>query len=199
VPSSSHSTSISATPSLTPGTAPSVVVIGDSIAAGADPWLKASLPGWIVTVDAEIGRASASGVAIAGAVAEASPAPNVVVVELGTNDADPAAFRTNADAILASLEDVGLVIWQTTHGPMAHVPAVNAQIRRVVRRYPNTTLADWNAFVPVEDLSSDGVHPLGDHEDDMAKLVAPLLQTWVASASHPIQAGCPAPAGALAH
>jgi hypothetical protein len=181
-----------------PGAAPSVLVIGDSIARGADPWLRASLQGWIVTVDAEIGRASGSGVAIAAAISGTTPAPDVVVVELGTNDADPVAFRANAEAILASLQDVGLVIWQTAHGPMAHVPAVNAQIRRVVRRYPNTAIADWDAFVPDEDLTSDGVHPLGDHEDDMAKLVAPMLQTWVASASHPTPAACPAPVSILA-
>ena len=158
---------------------------------GATPWLLASLPGWISTVDAEIGRASFSGVAIAEAVATGVSKPDVVVVELGTNDADPVAFRANAEAIFTSLKDVPLVIWQTTHGPMDHVPLVNDEIRRVARRFPNTAIADWDAFVPAEDLTSDGVHPLTNHEDDMAKLIVPLLGAWADAASRPALERCP--------
>ncbi|MDP9297897.1 MAG: hypothetical protein M3O98_04425 [Actinomycetota bacterium] len=183
---------------LEPGSAPSVAFIGDSVLQGATPWLLASLPGWVSTVDAEIGRASFSGIAIAARVAIGVPKPDVVAVELGTNDADPVAFRANAEAILTSLKDVPLVIWQTTHGPMDHVPLVNDEIRRVARRFPNTAIADWDAFVPAVDLTSDGVHPRTEHEDDMAKLILPLLGAWVAAASRPALESCPGTSAASA-
>jgi hypothetical protein len=191
VPSASPSVPTPSPSIPEPGSAPSVSFIGDSILRGATPSLLTALSGWVATVDAEIGRASASGVSIAASVASGVPPPDVVVVELGTNDADPLAFRAHAQAILTSLQDIPLAVWQTTHGPMDHVPEVNDQIRRIVRRYPNTAIADWNAFVPAGDLTSDGVHPLPDHEDDMAKLVAPLLASWVAAASRPALDRCP--------
>ena len=187
-------TSLPSAPSpsvLVPGSAPSVSFIGDSILSGATPWLRSALPGWIDVVDALVGRASSSGVAIAAAQAARLPPPDVVVVELGTNDADPVAFGANVREILTSLQDIPLVIWQTTHGPMDHVPLINAQIRRITRRFPNTAIADWDTFVPVEDLASDGVHPLPDHEDDMAKLIVPMLEAWVAAASRPALESCP--------
>ena len=182
----------SATASPLPGTAPSVFFIGDSITRGGMLSLQASLPGWLTGFDAVVGRSSGSGVAIASALAASPDPPDVVVVELGTNDSDPVAFRANAQSILTSLQNVPLVIWQTTHGPMSRIPDINTQIRRVVRGFQNTSIADWNAFVPPEDLTSDGVHPLTQHEDDMAKLLVPILQGWVAAASRS-SASCPGP------
>jgi hypothetical protein len=162
-----------------PGSQPSVLIIGDSIASGAASYLQGYLPGWTSSVDAVVGRSSIVGVAIAAAAAASSPPPDVVIVELGTNDGDPVAFRKNADAILTSLRNIPFVIWQTTHGPMSRIPDINAQIRQAVLNYPNTSIADWDAFVPPADLISDGVHPLGQHEDDMARLLVPMLQNWV--------------------
>jgi hypothetical protein len=169
--------------SYAPGAAPSVFFIGDSIAHGATYALQAALPGWITGFDAVVGRSSYAGIAVAAAQGEASPGPDVVVVELGTNDADPVAFAQNATAILDSLKDVPLVIWQTTHGPMSRVPEINAEIQQIVPSFPNTVIADWDMFVPPEDLSTDGVHPLAQHEDDMARLLVPILQEWVDAAS----------------
>jgi hypothetical protein len=169
--------------SYAPGAAPSVFFIGDSIAHGATYALQAALPGWTTGFDAVVGRSSFAGISIAAAQGEASPGPDVVVVELGTNDADPLAFAQNATAILESLKNVPLVIWQTTHGPMSRIPEINAEIHRIVPSYPNTVIADWDTFVPPQDLSPDGVHPLAQHEDDMARLLVPILQGWVDAAS----------------
>jgi hypothetical protein len=130
------------------------------------------------------------GVAIAASIAALSPPPDVVVVELGTNDGDPVAFRANADAILTSLENIPLVLWQTTHGPMSRIPEINLQILQAVLNFPNTAIADWDTFVPAADLSSDGVHPLAQHEDDMARLLVPMLQSWVMVAGQDWAARC---------
>jgi hypothetical protein len=153
--------------------------VGDSIASGARYYLQGYLPGWTSAVDAVVGRSSVVGVSIAASIAASSPPPDVVVVELGTNDGDPVAFRANAEAILTSLENIPLVIWQTTHGPMSRIPEINLQILQAVLDFPNTAIADWDTLVPAADLSPDGVHPMAQHEDDMARLLVPMLQSWV--------------------
>jgi lysophospholipase L1-like esterase len=153
--------------------------------------LQAYLPGWTTGFDAVVGRSSYSGVSIAATLAAQEPPPDVVVVELGTNDADPAAFLVNAQAILTSLRDVPLVIWQTAHRPASYTVDVNAAIAQATANFPNTVVADWDGFVPPEDLVSDGVHPQSIHEDDMARLLAPLLSAWDAVASKTLSTRCP--------
>jgi hypothetical protein len=110
-----------------------------------------------------------------------------VVVELGTNDQDIEGFRANAEAILASLADVPLVLWQTVKGPPDIVlqQDVNRVIRDLARRYPNVSLVDWASRVKDEELSSDGVHPGADHLDLMVTLVAPQLNEWLAASRLP--------------
>lgn len=163
------------------GSPPVAFVLGDSIADGAAPFITESLPGWTVGIDALVGRGTAS--AIADAAAQGALRPDVVVVELGTNDADPKAFRRNAVTILDSLRRVPLVVWQTALGPLDNIPGVNVRIRGTVPLYPNTLIADWEAFVDDGRLSSDGVHPAPGQEDLMARLIAPMLLRWLDAAS----------------
>ncbi len=165
------------------GRAPSAFFIGDSITDGASTYIAAALPGWATGFDAVIGRPSSGGVTPAATQGQAVPTPDAVVVELGTNDNDPDQFRNNAKQILDALQTVPLVLWQTAHGPetMTAIPDINATIRDLVARYPNTAIADWNGYVSDDMLVSDGVHPLSDHENAMALLVAPLLDRWRAA------------------
>ena len=163
------------------GRPPSAFFIGDSITEGASSFITAALPGWTTGFDAVIGRPSDGGIAPAEAEAGAVPPPDVVVVELGTNDADPAVFRANALRILSTLKGVQLVIWQTTHGPMTAIPQINAIIHDLVPRYANTSIADWQSYVTNDMLVSDGVHPQTQYEDAMATLVAPILEGWRAA------------------
>jgi hypothetical protein len=175
----SATASIRPSPSVTPAAdPPGAFFIGDSITDGASRYIPAALPGWTVGFDAVIGRGSVSGVGPAKAQATLGPPPDVLVVELGTNDQDVAAFRNDAKQILAATKGVPLVLWQTVHGSTPTRPGVNAAIRELVAAAPNAALADWNAFVTKDQMSSDGVHPASDHEDLMARLVAPLLQGW---------------------
>jgi hypothetical protein len=160
---------------------PTAFVIGDSIAEGAAPYIEQALPGWTVGFDTVIGRGTNS--ALATATEQGAIRPDVVVVELGTNDADPLAFRDNAVTILDALRHVPLVIWQTARGPLANIPAIDQRIRNLVPRYPNTVIADWEAFVTADELSPDGVHPAAGHENLMALLIAPILTDWFETAS----------------
>ncbi len=102
-----------------------------------------------------------------------------MVIELGTNDADPAAFRENGASMLETLKHIPLVVWQTAHGPLPNIPGVNIHIHGLVSQYPNAVVADWDSFVSDAELSSDGVHPLAGHEDLMATLIAPILSRWL--------------------
>jgi hypothetical protein len=168
----------------------SVLFIGNSITDGAAAALTTALPGWTATFDAVIGRPSVGGVAPAAAAATLRPGPSAVVVELGTNDADPLAFEANLRTILTSLASSPLVMWQTVHSPQPAAIDVNAAGRRLASKFPNVAIADWNAFVPPAAISSDGVHPLPGHEGLMAKLVAPLLSTWANAAAGAGPAAC---------
>jgi hypothetical protein len=168
---------------------PSAWFIGDSIALGAQPWIEEALPGWETTFDAEIGRGSAAGVAIAPVAATALP--DVVVVELGTNDASTDALAANAAAILEALRDVPLVVWQNTHGPEETIPpGNNGAIAAAVADSANATIADWDRSVDEDVLNPDGVHVQPSHEDEMAKLIAPFLTHWLAAMAASAPTSC---------
>ena len=167
---------------------PTGFVIGDSIADGAAPSIVSALPGWTLGFDAVIGRGTNT--ALATAAEQGVARPDVVVVELGTNDADPAAFRSNAVAILDDLRHVPLVVWQTAHGPLPNIPGVDVHIRGLMPQYPNAVIADWDAFVTDTELSSDGVHPAAGHEDLMAQLIAPILTRWLGIAGNGAAQSC---------
>ncbi len=174
------------------GEPPNAYVIGDSIADGSSPFITAALPEWSIDFDTVIGRGTDSALPIAAA--QGAERPDVVVVELGTNDADPVAFRENVMAMMASLRRVPLVVWQTAHGPLVNIPDVNMLIRDLMAQYPNTWIADWDAFVDDEELIADGVHPAPEHQDLMARLVAPMLTRWLEVASGEGAASCSAQA-----
>ncbi len=174
-----------ALPDRAPDDPPDAFFIGDSIAEGASAFFPAALPGWVTGFDAVPGRGSVGGVA--PAASQAALGHDAVVVELGTNDRDLEGFRVNAEAILASLAGVPLVLWQTVKGPADLVLQrdVNRVIRDLARTYPNVAIVDWGGRVHDDELTSDGVHPNADHLDLMVTLVAPQLNEWLAAARRP--------------
>ncbi|MGZ5298313.1 MAG: hypothetical protein ACXWDU_01410 [Actinomycetota bacterium] len=175
---------------------PTAFVIGDSIADGAEPSIIEALPGWSIGFDAVIGRGTNSALAVAAA--QAAVRPDVVVIELGTNDADPVAFRENGAAMLDALTHVPLVVWQTAHGPLENIPGVNIHIHGLVSQHPNAVVAAWDTFVSDDELSSDGVHPAPGHEDLMAALIAPILTGWLEVANGGGASSCASQAEAAA-
>jgi hypothetical protein len=180
-PSSAATSAVATGSPVTPVPGLDAWFIGDSITDGASPFIVAALPGWTVHVDAVIGRPTVGGITPATTAASAVPPPAAAVVELGTNDQSAATFRADAQRILEALHDVPLVLWQTVHGPMSQVPSINAAIHDLTPTYPNTALANWHGFVTKAMLTSDGVHPLTEHEGAMADLVTPMLETWRAA------------------
>ncbi|MGZ8580037.1 MAG: hypothetical protein ACXWW9_01975 [Actinomycetota bacterium] len=165
-------------PSMLDGV-PQAFMLGDSLLEGGAPAMIAALPEWSIEIDANNGRGSVTGVAIAEARAFDDL---VAVVELGTNDLGVDAFSANAERILTAFGDVPLVIWQNVEGPPDVVPAdeINAAIEARAGRRSNVAIADWDDEVPEEYLS-DGVHPDPEHQNAMATLIAPMLQRWWAA------------------
>lgn len=157
---------------------PVVWVIGDSILDGGRDAVESGLSDWNVTLDAEVGRSTSSGIALAeDAVAQDADA---VVVELGTNDFSPVAFRDYLIQTLDILAPVPLVIWQTARGPEGDesIRAVNETIREIAPSYPNVAIADWEAFVPEEAVQGDGIHPDEGFEHLESELLVPMLAEW---------------------
>ena len=152
--------------------------IGDSILDGGRDEVEAALADWALTLDAEVGRSSSSGVELARAAVEQDA--NAVVIELGTNDASASVFRAHLVETLDILAGVPLVIWQTARGPEEDlsIPEVNAAIRDVVPTYPNVAIADWATFVPDEAVQTDGIHPDEGFQGLEAELLAPMLTEW---------------------
>jgi hypothetical protein len=162
---------------------PILWLIGDSIMDGGRDPLEARLADWNLTLDAEVGRSSSAGIALAqDAVDQGADA---VVVELGTNDSSSSAFRDYLIDTLNILAGVPLVIWQTSKGPVdaTNIPAVNAMVREVVPTYPNVVIADWEAFVPADALQEDGIHPGEGFEHLESDLLLPMLSAWRATLS----------------
>jgi len=160
---------------------PLVWLIGDSILDGGRDAVEAGLSDWSVALDAEVGRSSSSGVALAIDAVEQDA--DVVVVELGTNDSSAETFRGYLIETLDNLASVPLVIWQTTRGPEGDltIPAVNQAIREVVPTYPNIAIADWEVSVPEEAFQTDGVHPDEGFEHLESELLVPMLSEWRAA------------------
>jgi hypothetical protein len=162
---------------------PIVWVIGDSIMDGGRDPMEAQLADWNLILDAEVGRSSSSGVALAQEAADQGA--DAVVVELGTNDSSSAAFRGYLIETLNILAGVPLVIWQTAKGPedATNIQAVNETIREVVPTYPNVAIADWEVFVPSDALQEDGIHPGEGFEHLESDLLVPMLSEWRATLS----------------
>jgi len=167
------------------------LIVGDSILDGASPTLSEVLPAWELTVDAVVGRSSSGGISV---VESSFATPDVVVIELGTNDHDPGAFRANADRILAApvVSVADLVVWVTARNPDDANPAINRQIVEVMAALPRGVVADWDRFVPAEALNGDGVHPAAGQEHVFADFVGGMLETWRAAVHHRGPARCAA-------
>lgn len=163
------------------GDPPTVQMIGDSILDGGQTEVVAGLTSWTVSIDAEIGRGSYGAATVAEALP--SPAADVVVVEIGVNDADATATVVGTEQIVAAQGDARLLVWLTAHGPETDMPAVNATIVAAMGQIPNGAVLDWDRLVPLDALSSDGIHPDAGQQGVLASILDPYVQTWLDAVS----------------
>jgi lysophospholipase L1-like esterase len=143
--------------------AKSALVVGDSLAVGAGPYLAGYLPGWRIEESAFTGRHTDDGVAeIAG---RAGSLPPVLVVSLGTND-DPAATETFSGQVRRVLDAAGpsrCVVWPNIVRPPYNgvsYSGYNRELAAAALSAPNLILIDWSRMIAghPEWLASDGVH-----------------------------------------
>jgi lysophospholipase L1-like esterase len=139
-----------------------VLVVGDSLAVGLEPYLGGMLGDRSVLWDARSGRTTPQGLfALRAAVRTSSPA--TVVVSLGTNDGpDPARFRSRIDRVLAAVPRGACVVWSTVIRAPRKGPyhALNHVLRKESRGRADLVLVDWARAVATGRVTlPDGVHP----------------------------------------
>lgn len=137
----------------TPQPMTGLLAIGESVMIGATTELRAA--GFVV--DAKEGRGPEGARLAIQRHLDDGTLPDTVVIQVGTN----APLRQEEiDAILDLL--VGrTVVMLTVHAPdIAYIDANNELIRALHERYPNVTVADWDAAVDGGSitLTSDGIH-----------------------------------------
>jgi len=152
-------------------------MIGDSILDGGQTEVIAGLPSWTVSVDAEIGRGSDGAASVVEYLS--STTADAVVIEIGVNDAEASSTAAGAERIVATQGEARVLVWLTAHGPGSDIPAVNAAIVSAMGRLPNGTVLDWDRLVPLDALSTDGVHPDTGQQGVLASLLDPFLQMWL--------------------
>lgn len=138
-----------------------VLVIGDSLGVGMEPYLERELDGYGVRTDAEIGRGSAAGV---DALAEHLTGDDeVIVFALGSND-DPSQPQALAASLTAANELAAgrcLVLATLEVSEYSGVPEepLNEAIRDFANANANVRLVEW-ADVAAADpgILRDGGH-----------------------------------------
>jgi hypothetical protein len=58
------------------------------------------------------------------------------------------------------------------------VPSINRAILDAIGQIPNGTVLDWDRLVPLDALSSDGIHPDVGQQGVLASILDPFLTTW---------------------
>ena len=156
-----------------------VLVVGDSLSVGIEPYLPQELGDRPLTIDAKTGRPSSSGVEVLRSLI--SPEHEVVVFDLGTND-DPAL----PEALAADLEDARalaadrcLVIATINRPPLNGVSdqGLNLAVDRFAAGTPGVQVVDWRGAVAANPglLAADGVHALPEGYALRARLFAQAI------------------------
>jgi hypothetical protein len=140
-----------------------VLVLGDSLAVGMAPALRAALPGWSVRIDAKTSRPLRVGL---GLLAADPQPPAILAFSLFTND-DPRSSSALAAAVRSSAtRPGGCAVWATIVAPPVAGTSY-AATNRLLRGLgadpglaPSLRIVDWAAAVAASPslVGGDGVH-----------------------------------------
>jgi hypothetical protein len=148
-----------------PAAAQGVVVVGDSLGVGTEPYLAHALPGVPMRFDVLIGRPSSAGPGLLAKMIE--PSDQVVIFDLGTNDS-PSNPQGLADDLMAAKRIAGnrcMIVATLNRPPVNGVPIenLNAVVRQFAASQPNVLMIPWHEEAHSQPglLIGDGVHGTG--------------------------------------
>ncbi len=147
-----------------------LVAVGDSVMLGAKPSLEHVFP--LGTVDAVVGRAPLSGIALLQG--RNGDFGDVVVVHLGNNGV---YLDDQFDQLMTMLSGVKRVIVVNVKLPRRYEGEVNGLIAANIGKYPNAVLADWYGYSSPhpEWFYNDGMHLKPEGQAAYTHLVASTL------------------------
>ena len=160
-----------------------VTLVGDSLNVGIEPYLGDALDGRRVDPHDLVGRATAEGVDV---LADLGPrlAP-VVVVSLGTNDADGTEeeFRALVDRAVALVGAGRCLVWATIVRDGSRT-GFNEILAETASEHPNVRLVDWASIVADDPglLASDAVHGTAEGYRRRAEATARAVDTCPSAA-----------------
>ncbi len=159
-----------------------VLLIGDSVARGADEALAAEM-GDDIIVDAAVSRQFRHTVDVLGAYLDEGLDPSTVVVHLGTNGA---LTDRDVDVVAGLVGPDRRLVLLTVLVPRPWQKVSNETLSEGAARWCNADLIDWRALAAGSPdwIGSDGVHLTTSGADAYARVVAEVLP----SAPTPIEA-----------
>jgi lysophospholipase L1-like esterase len=145
-----------------PGAAPMVLVVGDSLAVGTEPFLGQLLNQRDLRWDARSGRTTPQGLqALRADLRDLTP--QTVVVSLGTNDgSSPQRFASRARRLLSTVPATACVVWPAIIRPprKGAYHGLDRVLRDLARRDQRLTVPAWDVAVSRGSVVlPDGVHP----------------------------------------
>jgi lysophospholipase L1-like esterase len=165
-----------------------VLVVGDSLAVGLEPFLTPLLGGPPTTWDARSGRTTPEGL-LALRTALQTVHPTTVVVSLGTNDGpDPTRFADRIRRALAVIPDDACVVWSAIYRPPRKGPylALNRVLRAAPATHPRLVVVDWDRAVATDKVTlPDGLHPDAAGFRYRSQMIADAVRTRCAPRSPP--------------
>jgi lysophospholipase L1-like esterase len=139
-----------------------VLVVGDSLAVGMEPYLGAMLAPGTVVWDARSGRTTPQGLLrLRARLREVTP--QTVVISLGTNDGpDPRRFAGRVQRALQAIPATACVVWLDINRPprKGRYHALNRVLDEAAARDPRMVLVHWDRAVLKGRVAlPDGLHP----------------------------------------
>ena len=134
-------------------------LVGDSLNVGIEPYLGDALPGWRLDTHDRVGRATQEGIDELRSLGGLAP---VVVVSLGTNDADGSEpeFRKLVNEAVAIVGPRRCLVWATVVRDGAPRTGFNQALADARSAHGNVRLVEWAAMVDDDGelLAGDLVH-----------------------------------------
>ena len=159
-------------PPLTEGTG-AMYAVGDSVLLGTEPYLRSTLAGWDVRLDARVSRGVPEGFQLVRM--NEDRIGDVLVLVLGHNYGGP-GFTGWLDGLLGELDDVQRIVLVTVAEWSPAQREVNAAIRRSPEDHPNVVVADWAAVLAANpQFLRDHVHPSRSGATALANLITVMV------------------------